>query len=263
MELNRSWLASSEHFRTYFGLPLVAKGELVGVFEVFSRAILQPPESWIDFLKTLAGQTAIAIDNSLLFINLEQSNQNLEMAYDTTLEGWAKALELRDYETKGHSERVVDLALHLGENLQISPEELVDLRRGAILHDIGKMAIPDSILLKPGKLSAGEWVTIKKHPEYGREMLEPISFLAPSLDIVMHHHERWDGQGYPSGLSEFDIPHLARLFSIVDVYDALTHSRPYKEAWSQEAALQYIKENAGSQFDPYMTDVFLDLLSEE
>lgn len=251
------WL--EEGLVTYFGVPLIIKGELKGILELFHRSQLEPDKEWLGFLDTLATQTAIAIDNTILFNDLHRTNLELELAYETTLEGWASALELRDYETKGHSTRVVSMTMQMSERLGISGEELVSLRRGALLHDIGKMGVPDSILLKPGPLTASEWELMKRHPLHGYEMLKSITFLKPSLEIVLSHHERWDGAGYPNGTKGKDIPLPARIFAIVDVWDSLTSDRPYRKAWSREKTLAYIQEQSGTHFDPGMVEAFLNI----
>ncbi|MDD3699878.1 MAG: HD-GYP domain-containing protein, partial [Atribacterota bacterium] len=184
------------------------------------------------------------------------------LAYDTTIEGWAQALELRDRETEGHTRRVADLTVKLAQALGVKSEDLIHIRRGALLHDIGKMGIPDRILLKPGPLTPEEWEIMKKHPVYAWELLSPIKYLRPALDIPYYHHERWDGTGYPRGLKGEEIPLSARIFAVVDVWDALTSDRPYRPAWSQEKALQYIKEQSGHHFDPRVVEKFLGLLEE-
>jgi HD-GYP domain-containing protein (c-di-GMP phosphodiesterase class II) len=191
---------------------------------------------------------------------LERTNLELARAYNTVIEGWSRALELRDRDTQGHTRRVTGLALKLGERLGLGETELMDIRRGAVLHDIGKIAVPDSILLKPGPLTAEEWKVIRRHPAYAVEMLAPIPRLGAVVDIPHYHHEKWDGSGYPHGLKEMEIPFNARLFAIVDVYDALTSDRPYRRAWTKDRAIVHIKDQAGSHFDPRMTGEFLAML---
>lgn len=192
--------------------------------------------------------------------DLHRSNLEIETAYETTLEGWARALELRDYETKGHAQRVVSLTLRLAQEMGIQGEELTHIRRGALLHDIGKIAVPDSILLKPGPCSPKEWEIIRKHPQYGYDMLKEIDYLKHSLDIVLYHHEKWDGNGYPRGLAGKQIPLPARIFSIVDVWDALINDRPYHKAWEAEKILQYIEAQKGQHFDPQVVEAFLRIM---
>ncbi|HON73117.1 MAG TPA: HD domain-containing phosphohydrolase, partial [bacterium] len=245
-----------------FAVPLVAKGKTQGVLIAFHRLPFHPPSDWTEFLITIGGQLAIAIDNITMFEELNRSYIELTLAYDTTIEGWAQALELRDQETEGHTRRVADLTVKLAQALWISSEDLIHIRRGALLHDIGKMGIPDQILLKPGPLTEEEWEIMKKHPVYAWELLSPIKYLRPALDIPYCHHERWDGTGYPRGLKGEEIPLSARIFSVVDVWDALTSDRPYRPAWTREKALEYIKEQAGHHFDPQVAERFLELLQE-
>lgn len=255
----RAHLIANESFVSYYGVPLVAKGDVQGVLEIFHRSRLEPDDEWLDFLAILAGQIAIAIDNSSLFAGLQRSNTELSLAYDTTLEGWSRALDLRDEETEGHTRRVTDITLRLAQAMGLENSELVHVRRGALLHDIGKMGIPDAILLKPGPLTDEEWVIMRKHPVYAYELLSPISFLKSSLDIPYCHHEKWDGTGYPRGLKGEQIPMAARIFAVVDVYDALTSNRPYRAAWSRERTLEHIGSLSGTHFDPEVVEAFLRL----
>jgi PAS domain S-box-containing protein/putative nucleotidyltransferase with HDIG domain len=258
--LKRSPTLEKEEFVAYFGIPLIAKDQVEGVLELLHRSPLNPDKDWFSFMEALAGQTAIAIDNAELFSQLQDSNEELRLAYDITLEGWALALELRDVETEGHTRRVMELTLDLAREIGVDDEHLVDIRRGAILHDIGKMGIPDSILFKPGPLTSDEWRIMKKHPRFAAQMLAGIDFLKPALDIVLYHHEKWDGRGYPRGLKTDEIPLPARIFAVVDVYDSLTHKRPYKNAWPEDEATQYIQEEAGKHFDPAVVNHFLKVL---
>jgi len=187
----------------------------------------------------------------------------LEKTYDETLEGWAHALELRDIETAGHCHRVSEMAKRLAVAAGLADSSMVDLHRGALLHDIGKMGIPDSILLKPGKLTEDEFRQMKDHTSYAHDLLAHIPYLLKALDIPYYHHEKWDGTGYPRGLKGTDIPLTARIFSVVDVYDALISDRPYRPAWTEEKALAYIKERAGTEFDPVVVKEFVRLAEEE
>jgi PAS domain S-box-containing protein/putative nucleotidyltransferase with HDIG domain len=248
-----------EGFVSYQAAPLVAKGQLQGVLEIFNRKAMERDEEQTEFLETLAIQAAIAIDNSQLFSDLQRSNFELEMAYDATIEGWSRALELRDQETEGHTLRVTDMTVRLAQELSVSSEELIHIRRGALLHDIGKMGVPDRILLKPGKLDGEEWEIMKRHTNYAYEMLWPIEFLRPAIDIPYGHHERWDGTGYPRQLKAEQIPLSARLFAVADVWDALTSDRPYRKAWPEQKALAYITTNAGKHFDPRVVELFFIL----
>ncbi|AEG33426.1 putative PAS/PAC sensor protein [Thermus thermophilus SG0.5JP17-16] len=243
--------------------PLLARGSLLGVLAVFTRRpwdLLGEDEA---FLEALVGQSALALDSLRVLRDLQKSQRELEAAYELTLWGWAKAVELRDQETAGHTERVTALTLRLAEALGVPEEDLDDLRRGAILHDVGKIAIPDRILLKPGPLTEEEWAVMKLHPVYAYEWLSGIPFLKKALEVPYAHHERWDGSGYPRGLKGLEIPLSARIFAVADVYDALTSDRPYRKAWPKEKALAYIREEAGKQFDPEVVEAFLKLMAEE
>jgi PAS domain S-box-containing protein len=249
-----------EGFRCYYGLPLIAKGRVRGVLEIFHRSALNPDPEWLDFMEALAGEAAIAVENALLLKELQRTNFELTLAYDTTIEGWSRALDLRDRDTEGHTQRVTYAAVKLGRRLGMNEMELIHVRRGAMLHDIGKMAIPDSILLKKGPLTPQEWDEIRRHPRYAYELLSPISYLRPALDIPHFHHERWDGSGYPEGLKGADIPLSARLFAVIDVFDALTSPRPYRPEWDKALAKAYIQEEAGKHFDPDVTSEFIRML---
>ena len=221
-------LVKKEKFVSCYAIPLISKGVVKGVLEVFSRTIHNVDNEWVDFLTMLASQTAIAIDNAELFENLQSTNSELIQAYDRTLEGWVHAMDLRDKETEGHSQRVAETTVRLATRLEIRNSELEHIRRGALLHDVGKMGIPDSILLKPGPLTEDEWKIMRKHPIFALEMLSSIEYLRKSLDIPQYHHEHWNGSGYPNGLAGEDIPIAARIFCVVDVWDALTSDRPYR-----------------------------------
>lgn len=185
------------------------------------------------------------------------TNTELVLAYDTTLAGWSKALDMRDKKTEGHTLRVTEITLRLARIMGMKEDELVHVRRGALLHDIGKMGIPDSVLLKPGLLNNEEWEIMRKHPVYAYELLSPIAYLRPALDIPYCHHERWDGTGYPRGLKREDIPLAARVFAVVDVWDALRSDRPYRPAWPEEKVREYLRSQAGTLLDPKVVEVFL------
>jgi HD-GYP domain-containing protein (c-di-GMP phosphodiesterase class II) len=191
------------------------------------------------------------------------SREVLARAYDETIQGWGNALNLKDDEVDEHSHRVVEMTLQIAKKMNLNEEMLAHIKRGALLHDIGKIGVPDSILLKPGKLTEKEWDTMKMHPVYAYKMLDPIDYLKPALDIPYCHHEKWDGNGYPRGLKGNDIPLPARIFAVVDVYDALTSDRPYRKAWSKESALSHIKNERGKQFDPQIVDIFIEELKLE
>lgn len=247
-----------EPFLSYYAVPLIVKNQLKGVLELFHRTELESNEDWLNFLHALANQAAIAIDNSSLFNDLLQSNAELTQAYDSTIQGWSRALDLRDNETEGHTLRVTELTTTLGRKFGLSDAELVHVRRGALLHDIGKMGVPDGILLKPGPLTEEEWVVMKKHTTYAYELLSPIHFLRSAIDIPYCHHEKWDGTGYPRGLKDDQIPFAARIFAVVDVWDALTSDRPYRAAWSEEKTLDHIRSLSGTHFDPQVLKICLD-----
>jgi PAS domain S-box-containing protein len=190
---------------------------------------------------------------------LQMAHKELTNSYEATLEGWVRALDLRDDETKGHTQRVTSVVLKLAESMGISAEELEAVRRGALMHDIGKIGIPDQILHKPGKLTDDEWVIMRQHPVHAYNMIAPIPYLQSSIDIPYCHHEKWDGSGYPRGLKGEGIPLAARLFAVVDVWDALISDRPYRAAWPEEKALAYIQEVSGSHFDPAVVEKFMEL----
>jgi len=259
---DRAELIAEENFVIYFIAPLIVKEKLLGALEIYHRDSIIMKTEWLKFLETLAGQTAIAIDNATLFADLQRSNADLTQAYETTLEGWSTALDLRDKETEGHTKRVTEMTVQLAERMGVRSQELIQIRQGALLHDIGKMGIPDRILLKPDQLTDEEWVIMRMHPIYAFQMLKPIVYLRLALDIPYCHHEKWDGTGYPRGLKGEEIPLGARIFSIMDVYDALTSNRPYRAAWPKDKVLHHIQELSGIHFDPQVVDAFLKLMGE-
>lgn len=244
-------------------LPLLAKDQMKGALHIFSRQPIYFDNDWQNFLQALAMQTAIAIDNTEMFYKMEMTNLELSAAYEATIEGWSRALELRDKETKGHSERVTDLTQRLASAMGIPNHDLVHIKRGVLLHDIGKMGIPDSILLKPGSLTEDEWVVMRQHPLYAFQLLSPISYLHPAMDIPFCHHEKWDGSGYPRGLKGLEIPLSARIFAIIDVWDALCSSRPYRPAWTKKNALDYIRKESGKHFDPAVVEAFFKVIQDD
>jgi PAS domain S-box-containing protein len=260
--LRRDFL-EKEGFVSYAVAPLVAKGAVKGVLEIFHRSRLNFDPDWQNFMEGLALQAAIAIDNGQMFEGLQRTNLELSLAYDAAIEGWVRALDLRDRETENHTQRVTELVVALARALGFNEQQMVHLRRGAILHDIGKMGIPDSILQKPGPLSAEEWEIMRRHPQFAYEMLSPIRYLRPALDIPYCHHERWDGSGYPQGLKGEEIPLAARLFAVVDVFDALTSNRPYRPAWPRAEAIAYLRQQAGKLFDPQIVAAFLKIIQAE
>lgn len=252
-----------EEFVGCYAVPLLVLNEPIGLLELFTRSDFEPDVEWTQFAEMLAGQVAIAVNGNTLFENLRRSNIELRDAYETTLYGWSRALDLRDKETEGHTQRVTELTVRLARIMGIDEEEIVHIRRGALLHDIGKMGVPDQILLKPGPLTEEEWVLMKLHPVYAYELLSPIAYLRPALDIPYCHHEKWDGTGYPRGLKGEEIPLAARIFAVADIWDAIRSDRPYREAWPVEKALEHIRSLSGSHLDPAVVEAFLQMVRAE
>ncbi len=247
-------------------LPISAAKNVVGALFVsvpLPREITRVELSLLNSLSEMAGTAIQRIsmfqETENLLENLQEAKSELLLAYDATLEGWARALELRDHETEGHSMRVVDRTIQIAMLLNVPEDELIHIRRGALLHDVGKIAIPDAVLLKPGKLNSDEMALMQQHPNFAYDLLHPIDYLRPALDIPYCHHEKWDGSGYPRGLKGEEIPIAARIFAIVDVYDALTSDRPYRSAWSKQKTLEHISEQSGKHFDPQVADIFLNI----
>lgn len=239
-------------------VPVVARDHAEGVLIVGTQdGKHEFTQREVDLCRALSAQIGYAIANARLYESVETAARELRSAYDATLEGWSRALEMRDEDTAGHTARVAALTLDLAVELGVSGEQMGDIRRGALLHDIGKMAVPDAILHKPGPLDEEEWIVMRRHPEYAYTLLSGIGFLVPALEIPYCHHERWNGTGYPRGLKGAEIPFAARIFAVIDVYDALTSDRPYRRAWTEEAALEYIRSRAGIEFDPAVVDVFM------
>jgi PAS domain S-box-containing protein/putative nucleotidyltransferase with HDIG domain len=253
-------LLKREQFQSYYAIPLLSGDTLKGVLELFHREPITHDLEWVGFLHALAGQTTIAIQNAELLAHLQQTNDELILSYDATIAGWARALEMRDAETEGHSRRVTEMTVKLAREMGVADEDLVHIRRGALLHDIGKMAIPDRVLLKPGPFTDEEVAIIRQHPVYAYELLARIPFLQPALDIPYCHHEKWDGSGYPRGLPGEEIPLAARIFAIVDVWDALSSDRPYRKAWPTEQIYAHIESLSGTHFDPQVVAAFLRMM---
>ena len=251
---------AEESFVNGVSSPLISKSEVKGVLQIFSRTPKERDEDWKNFFELLAGQISLAIYNADLYEQLQRSNQELSLAYDATLEGWVHALDLRDREMEGHTQRVSELTVELAQTMHLTADEIPHLRRGALLHDIGKMAIPDSILLKAGPLSEAEWEVMRQHPKYAMDLLAHISYLEKALDIPYCHHEKWDGSGYPRGLRGLQIPFAARMFAVIDVWDSLITPRVYRPAWPEDRAIKYIREQAGSQFDPEIAQAFIKMM---
>lgn len=256
------------YFDTFPGLqsglyvPMKIGERVIGVISIES----EKPDAFSDsderLTITLATQAAIAIQNAQLLNDLQQSNTDLTSAYDATIEGWSRAMDLRDKETEGHTLRVTQLTLSMARAMGFKEEELTQIRRGGLLHDIGKLGVPDGILLKNENLTEAEWEIMRKHPTYAFEMLSSISYLKPALDIPYCHHEKWAGNGYPRGLKGEQIPLAARIFAVVDVWDAVTSDRPYRPAWTREQALEYIREQSGKYFDPKVVETFFKLIAD-
>ena len=252
-----------EGFMSYVGIPLYVMGELKGVLEIYQRSPLDLDAKTEEFLNILAGQAAIVIDSAQKLDTLHQSNLDLSLAYEATIEGWSAALDLRDRETEGHTLRVTDMTMRMAAAAGVPKSDLKHIRHGALLHDIGKLGVPDSVLHKPGPLDEEEWAQMRQHPLFAYQLLAPIQYLRQALDIPRYHHERWDGSGYPEGLKGKAIPLAARLFAIIDVYDALTSDRPYRQAWSSKQALDHIRAGAGTHFDPELVEVFMKFMASE
>ncbi|MBU0934959.1 MAG: HD-GYP domain-containing protein [Spirochaetes bacterium] len=248
-----------EQTTTELIIPLRWEQSVLGVINA-ERCSRSFSEEQIRYAEALASQAAVAIHNANLFAELKRADRELIRSYDATIEGWSRALELRDHDTEGHTLRVTELTLKLAAQLGLAEDQLVQLRRGSLLHDIGKVAIPDAVLLKPEPLNDEERQIMQRHPEYARQMLAEISYLQPALDIPYCHHERWNGSGYPQGLRGDQIPLAARIFSVVDVWDALMHDRPYHRAWQKETVRGYIKDQSGIFFDPLIVEAFLKLI---
>jgi PAS domain S-box-containing protein len=249
-----SWISS------YIGAPIHMKDHLFGFIGVNSQTACFFNQTHAERLQAFAYQAAIAFNNAEMFKRLQDSHISLSTAYDDTIAGWARALEMRDRNTEGHTHRVAELAIQLAQKLGISGEDLEHIYRGAQLHDIGKIAIPDSILRKPGPLSPSEWEIMRQHPRFANDMLSRIDYLKPALVIPYCHHERWDGSGYPRGLKGDEIPLSARIFAIIDVWDTLQYERPYGFPWEKKKVVEYIRSESGKRFDPSIVEIFLAMV---
>jgi putative nucleotidyltransferase with HDIG domain len=251
---------ASFHFRSIVCIPLKIRNELIGIIYVENRALTGAfQETDLDLVSAFADQAAVAIENARLFEKLQASHAELEIAYQTTLEGWVRALDYRDKETKGHTQRVTILTERLARLMGVDGETLTNVTRGALLHDIGKMGIPDDVLHKPGPLTDQERALMQKHTVYAYEMLKPIEFLHRVIDIPYCHHERWDGTGYPRGLKGEEIPFAARIFPVIDVWDALVSDRPYRKGMPPEEAHLYIRNQSSTHFDPRVVEAFVNM----
>ena len=248
-------VAAQIHFQTrsLLGVPMRIQERVIGVLEALNKKDGTFTEEDVKILTAIASQAAVAIENAQLMEALQES-------YESTLEGWAAALDLRDKETEGHSQRVTVLSVHLAQEMGMSKDELMYLRQGALLHDIGKMGVPDNILHKNGPLTEPEKAIMRQHPVNAYKMLYPITHLRPALDIPYCHHEKWDGSGYPCGLKGEEIPLAARIFTVIDVWDALRSNRPYRKAWSVKKTVTYLQKQAGISFDPHIVNRFVEMI---
>jgi|SRR3989304_788402 len=251
-----------DEYNFYSATPLHNSNKVIGVLEVCSKDPIIVDNDWKEYLTMIAAQATIGIEHLLLIDNINNLNNELVDAYESTLLSWAKALEYKDQETKGHSDRVTKMSIKLGKALGLTDEEMVHLRRGAILHDIGKMCIPDKILQKKEPLTEEEWALMRRHPIFAQEFLSDIQFIQPALNIPLFHHERWDGSGYPYGLKGKQIPLAVRIFMVVDVWDALSSTRSYREAWSIDQVEEYFHQNSGILFDPIVVEKFFEIQHE-
>lgn len=256
-------LLRHEGFVCYHAIPLLVKDKVKGVLELFQRTHHPDDPQWFGFFESLAQQTAIALDNDGLFTNLQRSHQKLLAAYDSTIEGWSHALDLRDKETENHTQRVTEITVCLAAASGFSETELVPIRWGALLHDIGKMGIPDQVLFKKEPLTEADWALIHMHPIYAQQLLAPIEHLRGAIEIPYCHHEKWDGSGYPRGLKGEEIPLSARLFAVVDVWDALLSDRPYRSGWPVDKVYAHIRSLSGTHFDPAAVDLFFKVMAEQ
>lgn len=247
-----------EKFKGYFAHPLSIKGEVVGVMEIFFKKPFYPSEEWIGFFESLSTQASVAYDSYRKYTDLQRMQQNVTSSFRLTLETWSISLELHDIESHGHIRRVTDDTLKLARDYGVAEEDLLNIERGALLHDIGKIGIMDNILQKKGTLTDKEWIEIKRHPQIARDLLSNVKMLEDAMDIPYCHHENWDGSGYPQGLKGEEIPLPARIFAVVETYDALTSARPYRKAWSKQETIKYLQEEKGKKFDPAIVDRFLN-----
>ena len=240
--------------------PLIYDGKIKGMLNMVGSNLTAED---VPTMQAFANQIAVALENARLVRKLKTANEELESAYQKTLEGWVQALDLRDNETEGHTLRTAELAVHLARLMGVPEADLPHLCRGALLHDIGKMAIPDSILKKPGPLTEAEWLVMRQHPQTAFEWLSSIAYLKPALVIPYCHHERWDGGGYVQGLVGDQIPLWARIFAVIDAWDAMRSDRPYRKAFTEADTLQFIRQESGRKFDPQVVEAFFDLLARQ
>jgi HD-GYP domain-containing protein (c-di-GMP phosphodiesterase class II) len=256
-------LLHTEGFKGYMAMPVMASEKVKGVIELMDEDAIALHPDEMQYLRIACNLGGMTISKAENRIAIENAKFDLEKAYGETLEAWVRAMELRDKYTAGHNQRVTEMSLRLAAKLGISNEMLLHITRGALLHDIGKLAISDKILLKTGPLDDKERKIIRQHPKFAYQLLKPIKYLEHAIDIPYCHHEMWNGEGYPQGLKEEEIPLNARIFSVVDVWDALITDRPYREAWPKEEALDYIEAKSGIEFDPMIVDAFIEIINSE
>ena len=254
---------NDEGFYDYLGVPIEEGNQFLGVLELYSQTPINAISEWKIHLRFIIGLTANTVQRKIMLTKQDITTTELEVAYSETLEAWVRALEIRDRATAGHTHRVLELTLRLASKLGVPDEMLVHISRGVLLHDIGKLAVSDRILHKTGPLDPSEWHVMREHPKFAYKLLKPIQYLRPALDIPYCHHEKWDGSGYPRGLKGDEIPYQARIFSVVDVWDALTSDRPYRKAWPKKDALEYIRSKSGEEFDPKVVEEFLEIIKTD
>ncbi|NPV41808.1 MAG: PAS domain-containing protein [Anaerolineae bacterium] len=259
LDFNRNYIPV-ENFTSYYARPISLKGKTIGVFEVFFKNAYFPEKDWEDFFEALTTQIAVAYDSTQKYSDLQKLQQNMAASLRSTIETWSKSLELHDIESYGHIRRVTNETLEIAKIMGIEEDQLPNIERGALLHDIGKLAIMDGILQKKGTLTEDEWKEIKRHPEISREMLSNVTLLEDAVDIPYSHHENWDGSGYPQGLKGENIPLAARIFAVVETYDAMISPRPYRAALTKQEAIQYLIDQKGKKFDPRVVDLFLETI---
>lgn len=250
-------LVTQDGLQAYYGVPLICKGQVRGVLETFYCVPCLPDQDWLEFLQAVAAQAALAVDNANAFTTLERTNLDLALAYDHTIEQISRAVELRDQSAAGHTRRIAERVVKLAQMLGIKESDLLNLRRGALLHDIGMLAVPEHILHKPDSLTADEYKILRRHPIHAQELLAPITLLRSALDIPVFHHERWDGQGYPHGLQGERIPFAARLFAVVETWVMLQTPRPWRTAWDRARTHEFLHAQSGVLFDPNIVEPFL------
>jgi len=253
-------LVGGSPVRSLLLAPMISRKVVFGILELLSHKRHRFSPADTDLLFAIGSTAALVLQNNAFKEDLDLANRTVAKTYENTIESWRRALELRDQVSEGHCSRSAEMAVRLGAWLGVDRSELVFVRFGAVLHDIGKIGIPDSVLFKPGPLEDDEMDLMRKHPQFAFEMLSSLPNFAPVLEIPFYHHERWDGNGYPTGLEGEQIPLAARIFAVVDVWDALCSARPYRQAWSEEQALSYIREESGKHFDPRVVDAFMALV---